>query len=332
MIITVAGSGSWGTALALCLVDNGHDVTLWSHNPEKAEMMKASGLNPALKDIPLPSSLKISADCSCAKESEMVVIASPSFAIRSVCRAFAPHIHPKAVVVTVTKGIERGTLLRMSQIAEEETKRTVVALTGPSHAEEVARRLPTACLAACPDKEKAEKVQDAFMSPYFRIYTSPDIVGAELGGAIKNVMALCAGFSDGMGYGDNTKSMLITRGLTEMARLGIAMGARPETFAGLAGVGDLTVTCTSPHSRNCRAGTYIGKGLSPMEAMEKAGGVVEGYYAAASIHELAVAHKVDMPIVSAAYAVLYEDMNTADVIENLMNRSRKAESEFMGWE
>ena len=332
MNITVAGSGSWGTALALCLVDNGHNVTLWSHDPQKAEKMKESGLNPALKDIPLPSSMKISADCACAKESEMVVIASPSFAIRSVCRAFAPNISSDAVVVTVTKGIERGTLLRMSQIAEEETGRKVVALTGPSHAEEVARRLPTACLAACPDRELAEKVQDAFMSSYFRIYTSPDIIGAELGGAIKNVMALCAGFSDGMGFGDNTKSMLITRGLTEMARLGIAMGARQETFVGLSGVGDLTVTCTSPHSRNCRAGTYIGQGLSTMEAMEKAGGVVEGYYAAASIHELAEKFNVDMPIVNAAYSVLYDGMTTANVIENLMNRSRKAESQFMGWE
>ncbi len=331
MNITVAGSGSWGTALALCLFENGHEVTLWSHNPQKAEKMAATRLNPALKDIPLPYDMNISSDPACVSESEMVVIASPSFAIRSVCRAVAPHLHPDALMVSVTKGIEPNTLLRMSQIVEEETGKSVVALTGPSHAEEVAHRLPTACLAACPDREKAEKVQDAFMSEYFRIYTSPDIIGAELGGAIKNVMAICAGFCDGMGFGDNTKSMLITRGLSEMARLGIAMGAKLETFAGLAGVGDLTVTCTSRHSRNCRAGTYMGKGLSPEEAMEAAGGVVEGYYAAASIRQLAIREKVDMPIVSAAYSVLYEGLETDEAISTLMNRRRKAESEFMGW-
>ena len=331
MNITVAGSGSWGTALAICLCENGHEVKLWSHDPVKAHMMTETRVNPALKDITLPDNLVISGDAACAAESEMVVIASPSFAIRSVCRTVAPYLRPDALMVSVTKGIEPGTLLRMSQIVEAETARSVVALTGPSHAEEVARRLPTACLAACPDREKAEKVQDAFMSEYFRIYTSPDIVGAELGGAIKNVMAICAGFCDGMGFGDNTKSMLITRGLTEMARLGVSMGAKMVTFAGLAGVGDLTVTCTSRHSRNCRAGTFIGKGLSPAEAMDAAGGVVEGYYATESVWELAKKQNVDMPIVAAAHAVLYEGLSTREVISTLMQRSRKAETEFMGW-
>lgn len=332
MNITVAGSGSWGTALALSLCDNGHEVTLWSHDPLKAAAMNQSRFNPALKDIPLPENMNISGDASCVNNSEMVVVASPSFAIRSVCRTIAPHLPDDVTIVSVTKGIEPGTLMRMSSIVEEETGKSVVALTGPSHAEEVARKLPTACLAASPDRELAEKVQDAFMSEYFRIYTSPDILGAELGGAIKNVMAVCAGFCDGMGFGDNTKSMLITRGLTEMARLGIAMGGRHETFAGLAGVGDLTVTCCSQHSRNCRAGRYIGSGLSIEEAMKAAGGVVEGYYAAASIHELAEKMKVDMPIIEAAYKVLYDGLDAKDAIISLMNRSRKAESEFMGWD
>ncbi|MBQ8263982.1 MAG: NAD(P)-dependent glycerol-3-phosphate dehydrogenase, partial [Oscillospiraceae bacterium] len=237
MNITVAGSGSWGTALAICLCENGHEVTLWSHNPAKAAAINESRVNPSLKDIRLPDALSVSGDPKCVSPSEMVVIASPSFAIRSVCRSVAPYLRADALMVSVTKGIEPGTLMRMSQIVEEETGRAVVALTGPSHAEEVARRMPTACLAACPDKEKAEIVQVAFMSDYFRIYTSPDIIGAELGGAIKNVMALCAGVTDGMGCGDNTKSMLITRGLTEMARLGTAMGAKMVTFAGLSGVG-----------------------------------------------------------------------------------------------
>lgn len=332
MNITVAGSGSWGTALAICLCENGHEVTLWSHNPAKAKQISESRVNPSLEGIVIPAALAVSGDTACVAESEMVVIASPSFAIRGVCRAIAPHLRPDALMVSVTKGIEPGTLLRMSEIVEAETGRSVVALTGPSHAEEVARHLPTACLAASPDREKAEMVQDAFMSDFFRIYTSPDIVGAELGGAIKNVMALCAGVMDGMGCGDNTKSMLITRGLTEMARLGMSMGARLETFAGLAGVGDLTVTCTSRHSRNCRAGTLIGKGLTPDEAMAEVGAVVEGYYATASVWELARRQKVDMPIVSAAHAVLYDGISTAQVVTTLMQRSRKTEAEFTGWD
>ena len=331
MKITVAGSGSWGTALALCLCSNGHDVTLWSHRPAKAAEMAQTKVNPALPGITLPEEMNISADPSCVEECAMVVVACPSFAIRSVCQTIKPYLRPDAVMVSVTKGIEPGTLLRMSQIVEAETDRSVVALTGPSHAEEVAQGVPTACLAASPCREQAELVQDAFMSDSFRVYTSPDIVGAELGGAIKNVIALCAGISDGMGGGDNTKSMLITRGLTEMARLGVSMGASKETFAGLAGIGDLTVTCTSRHSRNNRAGNLIGKGLSPEEAMEEIGGVVEGYYAAKSVRELAARQGVDMPIVSAAYAVLYEGHSTSDVSMMLMQRKRKAESEDVDW-
>ena len=213
----------------------------------------------------------------------------------------------------------------MSQIVEEETHRPVVALTGPSHAEEVARQIPTGCLAACADKALAELVQDAFMSDTFRIYTSPDVVGAELGGALKNVIALCAGITDGLGYGDNTKAMLMTRGLTEMGRLGVSMGARKETFAGLSGVGDLIVTCTSVHSRNRRAGILIGQGHSPKEAMEQVGAVVEGYYAAKSAWELCVKQGVEMPILQAAYKVLYEGTDPKETIENLFTRTLKTE-------
>lgn len=331
MNITVAGSGSWGTALAISLCNNGHTVTLWSHRSAKAAEMARTRVNPALPGVVLPENMAISADPACAAGCELVVIACPSFAVREVCQELRPHLAPETVLVSVTKGIEPGTLLRMSEIVEAETGCSVVALTGPSHAEEVAQGVPTACLAASPCREQAELVQDAFMSDAFRIYTSPDIVGAELGGAIKNVMALCAGISDGMGGGDNTKAMLITRGLTEMARLGVSLGAQKETFAGLAGIGDLTVTCTSRHSRNNRAGNLIGRGLSPEEAMTEIGGVVEGYYAAKSVHELALRQGVDMPIVSAAYAVLYEGHSTSDVAIMLMQRQRKAESEDMGW-
>ena len=331
MKITVAGSGGWGTALAICLCRNGHDVTLWCRNPAKAEEMTATRENPMLAGVKLPEELKMTGDAKCVADCAMVVIASPSFAIRRVCQALAPWLREDVVMVSVTKGIERGTLQRMSQIVEAETHRPVVALTGPSHAEEVAWKIPTGCLAASPDREKAELVQDVFMSDTFRVYTSPDIVGAELGGAIKNVIALCAGVTDGMGCGDNTKAMLMTRGLTEMARLGVALGAQKDTFAGLAGVGDLIVTCTSQHSRNCRAGTLIGRGMTPEEAMEEVGAVVEGYYASESVWQLAQKTGVDMPIMEAAYAVLHRGIDATKVVEALLTRSRRAESEDAGW-
>ena len=331
MRVAVAGSGGWGTALAISLCQNGHDVTLWSHNPAKAAEMTQSRLNPMLQGIVLPEALKISGDPQCVSDCPVVVIACPSFPIRSVCRTIAPWLRPDAVMVSVTKGIEADTLLRMSQIVEQETGRPTVALTGPSHAEEVARNIPTGCLAAHPDKQLAELIQDVFMSETFRIYTSPDIVGAELGGALKNIIALCAGVCDGMGYGDNSKAMLMTRGLTEIARLGRAMGAEKETSAGLAGVGDLIVTCTSMHSRNRRAGILIGQGKTPEEAMGEVGAVVEGYYAAKSAWLLAQRQNVDMPIVQAAYSVLYEGMSAKEAVRTLLLRQRKAEQEDAGW-
>jgi glycerol-3-phosphate dehydrogenase (NAD(P)+) len=258
-------------------------------------------------------------------------VAAPSFPIRSVSRGIAPYLDENAVLVSVTKGIEKGTLLRMSEVVAEETGRPVVVLTGPSHAEEVALDIPTGCLSACADKELAEFVQDAFMADTFRIYTSPDAVGAELGAALKNVIALCAGVSDGLGCGDNTKAMLMTRGLTEMARLGISMGASKDTFAGLAGVGDLIVTCTSMHSRNRRAGILIGQGKDVQQAMQEVGAVVEGYYAAAAAYELCQRQGVDMPIVTAAYRVLYEGMNAADAVHSLLLRKKTSEQEDAGW-
>lgn len=331
MRAAVIGSGAWGTALAIRLHKNGHDVVLWTFEKELIPQMVAERVNPRLPGVLLPEGLKISGDYGCAAGCEMVVIASPSFPLRSVCRGVAPYIGKDAVVVSVAKGIENGTQLRMSQVVEEETGHKVVVLTGPSHAEEVALDLPTACLAACESREMAEFVQDAFMSDAFRIYTSPDAIGAELGAALKNVIALCAGISDGLGYGDNTKAMLMTRGLTEIARLGVAMGAKKETFAGLAGVGDLIVTCTSMHSRNRRAGILIGQGKTPEEAMQEVGAVVEGYYAAKSAWELCCRQGVDMPIVRAAYAVLYEGVSAGQVVDALLNRSKKAESENAGW-
>ena len=327
----VVGSGAWGTALAIRLCKNGHDVTMWTFEKDLIPEMESTRCNPRLPGVLLPPELKISGDYACIRGARLVIIASPSFPMRSVCRGAAPFIDEDAVVVSVTKGIEDGTCKRMSQIVADETGKQVVVLSGPSHAEEVALDVPTGCLAACEDQSLAEFVQDAFMSEYFRIYTSADPVGAELGAALKNVIALCAGICDGLGYGDNTKAMLMTRGLTEIARLGIAMGAHKDTFAGLTGVGDLIVTCTSMHSRNRRAGILIGQGKDVQEAMKEVGAVVEGYYAAKSAWALAQKMGVEMPITEAAYKVLYEGQSAAETTRALLTRSRKAEIEDAGW-
>lgn len=331
MNTAVIGSGAWGTALAVRLWKNGHQVILWSHDPKKAEQMGSTHCNPRLPNIALPEAIAHSADNGCVSGCKLVVVACPSFSMRAACRGIAPYLDKDAVLVCATKGIEDGTLLRMSQVVAQETGKDAVVLTGPSHAEEVARDIPTGCLAACADKAAAEFVQDAFMADAFRVYTSPDSIGAEIGGALKNVVALCAGVTEGLGYGDNTKAMLMTRGLTEVARLGVSLGASKDTFAGLAGIGDLIVTCTSMHSRNRRAGILIGQGSTPDEAMEQVGAVVEGKYAAKSAWALCQKQGVDMPILHAAYAVLYEGERAADIVKTLLHRSKKSESEDAGW-
>ena len=331
MKIAVVGSGAWGTALAIRLHKNNHDVTVWTYETELIPQMEETRINPRLPGAVLPEGLKITGDYACVSGCPLVVMASPSFPLRSVCRGITPYLDEDAVIVSVTKGIENSTGKRMSQVIEEETGKRVVVLTGPTHAEEVSLDIPTGILAASADKALAEMVQDAFMSENFRVYTSPDPVGAELGAALKNVIALCAGITDGLGCGDNTKALLMTRGLTETARLGVSLGAHKDTFAGLAGIGDLIVTCTSMHSRNRRAGILIGKGRTPQQAMDEVGAVVEGYYAAKGAYELGKQQGIDMPITEAAYQVLYENANVAEVFACLMNRRRKAESEDAGW-
>ena len=331
MKVVVVGSGAWGTALAIRLCKNGHDVTMWTFEKDLIDEMETTRRNPRLPDAVLPDGLKISGDYGCVCGCKLVVMASPSFPARTVAKGVAPYIDEDAVVVSITKGLEEGTYLRMSQVVAQETGKEVVALTGPSHAEEVSQDVPTGLLAASHDQTLAEFVQDAFMSDTLRVYTSPDPVGAELGAALKNVIALCAGVSDGLGYGDNTKAMLMTRGLTETARLGIALGAQKETFAGLAGVGDLIVTCTSMHSRNRRAGILIGQGKNAQEAMQEVGAVVEGYYAAKAAFALGKAMGVEMPITEAAYRVLYEGVPAKEVVQALLLRSRKSETENPTW-
>lgn len=331
MKIFVLGSGAWGTALAQLLCRNGHDVTLWNKSISRVEEMARTRQNPRLKGIVLHEQMKFTAQLSCAETAEMVVFAVPSFAIRQTAEAVKPYLRKDAVLVSVTKGIEADTCLRMSQIIEEVTSMTVAALSGPSHAEEVSVGIPTGCVAACSDMDTAELVQSVFMNDSFRVYASSDVVGVELSAALKNVIALCAGISDGLGLGDNTKALLVTRGLTELARLGVAMGGHPGTFAGLAGVGDMIVTCTSMHSRNRQAGILIGQGLGVSEAMDKVGAVVEGYYAANSAYQLARKVGIEMPITQEAYSVLYEGKNAADTIGSLMRRGKKHELDNAGW-
>ena len=329
MKVSVIGSGGWGTALALVLLENGSDVTLWSYSEEESAVLREQCENPMLKGVPLPDSLKLTTDLSCVKGCKVIVLATPSFAVRGTARQMGPLLDPGTAVVLVSKGIEKDTSLALTQVVEQEVSADcpVVALCGPSHAEEVGRHVPTAVVSASKDQQAAELVQDLFMNERFRVYASDDVIGVELGAALKNVIALCAGCIDGMGFGDNTKAMLMTRGLTEIARLGVAMGGRQETFAGLTGVGDLIVTCCSMHSRNRRCGILIGKGTPVEQALREAGGVVEGYYAAATAKTLAEKLGVEMPIAQAAYEVLYEGKDPRTVLTELMTRAKKHEIE-----
>lgn len=329
MKVSVIGSGGWGTALALVLLENGSDVTMWSFTQEEYEVLAQNRENPMLKGVPLPDELQLTTDLSCVKKCKVVVLSTPSFAVRSTARLMAPLLDPGTAIVLVSKGIEKDTSLTLTQVVEEEVGEDcpVVALCGPSHAEEVGRGVPTAVVSASKNQGAAELVQDLFMNERFRVYASDDVIGVELGAALKNVIALCAGCIDGLGFGDNTKAMLMTRGLTEIARLGVAMGGRQETFAGLSGVGDLIVTCCSMHSRNRRCGILLGQGASVEQALKESGGVVEGYYAAANAKALAEKMGVEMPIAQAAYEVLYEGKDPRTVIKELMGREKKHEIE-----
>ena len=325
MDIMMLGSGAWGTALANLLCNKGHRVIVWSHLQELTDELNRLHYNPRLEGVELHKAMEFSSDISKARTCSVVVFAVPSFAMRTTARQLKPHLQPGTVLVSATKGIEENSGLRMSQIIKEETQTEVVVLSGASHAEEVSRYMPTGCVAACANMELAEYVQELFMNEYFRIYTSDDVIGVELSAAMKNVIALCAGICDGLGFGDNTKALLMTRGLAELKDLVVTLGGRPNTFAGLAGVGDTIVTCTSMHSRNRRAGILIGQGIPVQQAMEQVGAVVEGFYAAGSVWQLSRKAGVEMPICQQAYAVLYEGKEPAETVRTLMGREKKAE-------
>lgn len=329
MKITVLGGGGWGTALSLLLRENGHDVTVWCYLPEEAAGMERTRENPLLPGVVLPKDVKFVSSFDTVPESDLVVFVTPSYATRTTARNVKGLLKPGTVLVSASKGIEKGTSCRLSEVIAQEAGDTcpVAVLSGPSHAEEVGRGVPTAVVSASRDQSAAELVQDVFMNERFRVYATPDVVGVEICAALKNVIALCAGVCTGLGCGDNTRAMLMTRGLTEIARLCVAMGGKRETCAGLSGVGDLIVTCTSLHSRNNRCGMLIGQGVPVQEAIRKIGAVVEGYYAAETARTLARRTGVEMPISEAAYQVLYHGADVHGVIGELMTRSKKREIE-----
>lgn len=328
--ISVIGSGGWGCALAHTLSQNGFDVLLWSWTKEESDRIKAEKENKiCLEGVKLSDSIKYTYSLFEAADADLYVLAVPSHAVFGTTKAFAKFVKENVIIVNVAKGFEKNGLKRLSTVIEENCpKNPVVVLSGPTHAEEVAKNIPTTIVAASCNTDYATIVQDVFMNDMLRVYTHDDVIGVEIGGALKNVIALCAGISDGLGLGDNTKAALMTRGLAEISRLGIAMGAKSHTFAGLTGVGDLIVTCTSMHSRNRRAGVLIGEGMSPEEAQKEVNMVVEGVKAAEIAYLLSREYNVEMPITEIAYKVLFEKMPPRDAVLSLMNRDKKSEAEY----
>lgn len=324
--IAILGSGGFGLALAVLCYNRGHNVCVWSKFKDEIDTIKRTGeLKAKLPGVIIPDRIELTTDISCAKDKDIVVVGIPSAFVRSVCMEAAEYIDKKTVVVSTAKGLEEGSLKLMSEVVKESIPdNTVVALTGPSHAEEIARGLPTLIVAACNDLSAAKYVQRELSSETLRIYTSEDVIGCEIGGALKNIIALAAGICDGMGYGDNTKAALMTRGINEIKHLGIALGGKSETFSGLTGIGDLIVTCTSMHSRNRRAGILIGQGIAPAEAIRRVG-TVEGYYCAKTAYELSKKMGVEMPITQQLHNVLENGKDAFQSLKELMLRPRVSE-------
>lgn len=327
MNISVIGSGTWGCALCAILADKGNKMTLWSYFAHESESLKETGMVPNLPDFVMPEGIEYTSDLETAtKDMDVIVMVTPSAAIGKTAENMAKFVKDGAVIVCASKGFDGETQKTLTETIKEKIPQcAVAALSGPSHAEEVAKKLPTTLVAASESEDVREMLQELFMTDYLRIYTNEDIQGVEIGGALKNVIALCAGISDGLGFGDNAKAALMTRGISEIARLGAAMGAKTTTFAGLSGVGDLIVTCTSMHSRNRRAGILIGQGKSCDEAMKEVNMVVEGVYATKEAYKLSKKYNVEMPIIEEVYGVLFEGKSAKDTVKNLMTRSRKNE-------
>ena len=333
--IGIIGAGSWGTALAVNLHRNGHKITVWSMLESEIEMLRTKREHTdKLPGVKLPEDMAFTTDLEEAcRGRDVLVLAVPSPYTRSTSHSMAPYIRDGQIIVDVAKGIEENTLMTLSQIIEQEIPQAQVAvLSGPSHAEEVGRGLPTTIVVGAKKKELAEYLQNIFMNEVFRVYISPDVLGIELGAALKNVVALAAGIADGLGYGDNTKAALITRGIAEIGRLGVAMGGRAETFYGLTGIGDLIVTCASMHSRNRRAGILIGQGYTMQQAMDEVKMVVEGVYSAKAAIGLAQKYGVQLPIIEEVNAILFEGQPADEAVKKLMLRDKKIENPLLPWE
>lgn len=334
MKISILGAGTWGMALASLLVKNDHDVTVWSALPQEIDDLRATGKQKNLPGIILPETIKYTKELSEAcRGAEFIIYVVPSAFMRGTAKLSAPYLEDGVIVSSASKGIEKGTLKTMTEIIEDEIsaareglKYSVVALSGPTHAEEVAAGIPTSIVAACKEEEIARKIAEAFSNSCMRAYMNTDVLGVELCGALKNIIAIAAGTLRGMGLGDNTKAMLMTRGISEMTRMGLALGCKKETFMGLAGIGDLIVTCTSVHSRNNRCGELIGKGKTYEEASKEIGMVVEGYYALEAAMELSEKYGVEMPITAAVYDVIHNGATPEEAMYKLMNRNLKNES------
>ncbi|MCI8418188.1 MAG: NAD(P)-dependent glycerol-3-phosphate dehydrogenase [Lachnospiraceae bacterium] len=332
--VSVIGAGSWGTALSTMLCRNGHEVTLWSIMEAEVEMLKREREHvEKLPGVKLPEEMKITVNLEeSIAGAELMVLAVPSPFTRKTAQMMAPFVKEGQLIVNVAKGIEENTLMTLTEIVEQEIPGCgVAALSGPSHAEEVGRGLPTTVVVGAKDRQTAEFIQNIFMNEVFRVYTSPDILGIELGGSLKNVIALAAGIADGLGYGDNTKAALITRGIMEMSRIGVARGGRLETFNGLTGIGDLIVTCASVHSRNRKAGYLMGQGRTMKEAMEEVKMVVEGVYSAKAAMEMARKYQVEVPIIQQVNAVLFADKPAKEAVQELMLRDKKVENPLLPW-
>ena len=330
--ITILGSGGFGLSLAIMCDNAGHDVTVWSKFQDEIDTINRTGeLKSKLPGVLVNKTIKLTTDISAAKGKDMVIVGIPSNFVRSVCEEAAPYIDKNTIIVNTAKGLEAGSLKTMTQVEKECFPGNPIAvLTGPSHAEEVARGIPTTVCTACEDRKAANFIQQTLSNNTFRVYVNDDVIGCEIGGSLKNVIALAAGVCDGLGLGDNTKAALMTRGIREIARLGLAMGAERDTFAGLSGIGDLIVTCCSMHSRNRRAGMLIGKGTDPAEAVRQVG-TVEGYTCTKNAYELAKKIGVEMPITEELAKVLFEGAPVADSISKLMGRPSRneTESEFL---
>lgn len=333
--ISIIGAGSWGIALSVLLHDNGHSVTIWSIIKEEVQVLNLEREHKTkLPGVILSEDIIITDDLECAtKEKDVLIFAVPSVYIRNTAKMLKPFVKQGQIIVDVAKGIEESTLLTLTDVIEDEIPGANVAvLSGPSHAEEVGRKLPTTCVIGAKTRATAEYLQNIFMSPVFRVYISPDMLGIELGGALKNVIALAAGIADGLGYGDNTKAALITRGITEIGRLGVEMGGKRETFSGLTGIGDLIVTCASKHSRNRKAGMLMGQGYSMEEAMKEVNMVVEGVYSAKAGLMLGKKYGVSLPIIEQVNAVLFEGKDASEAVKDLMFRDKKLENQDLPWE